>query len=156
MHSEPLSEMLGNQYFMARNYAAAAVQLQGALEKDPSSKAIRRRLIVCHIQIGMIQKAFPLFRALVQEDIDFIINTDPVDDDCPCQELVKESEACALDTESSVDLNLKLGMLWLFCDLQRAVEYFERAVEASSGAPAIAEVTRLLIKRLEAEYSAKS
>ncbi len=155
MHSEPLSEMLGNQYFMARNYAAAAVQLQGALEKHPTSKAIRRRLIVCHTQTGMIQKAFSLFRSLVKEDVDFIINTDPVDDDCPCQELVREGECLSPTAETSVDFYIKMGMLWLFCDLQRAVECFARAAAASPGDQAVLEISQLLTKRLKASYSSK-
>ena len=60
-----MSEMLGNQYFLARNYDGAAHELAGALLKDAKNKFIKRKLIVCYNQIGQIQKALELFLSLI-------------------------------------------------------------------------------------------
>ena len=69
-----MSEMLGNQYFLARNYSGAAQELEKVLREDSKNKAIRRKLIVCYTQIGEIQEALSLFLSLAKEDIGFIIN----------------------------------------------------------------------------------
>ena len=68
-----MSEMLGNQYFLARKYSLAAEQLEKALFNDPGSKGIRRKLVVCYTQTGDIDKALQLFLSLIKEDIDFVI-----------------------------------------------------------------------------------
>ena len=78
------SEMLGNQYFLARNYESAAKNLQYALNIDPLNKAVRKKLVICYSQTGEIQKALNVFYNLIEEDIDYLINTDIVSDDCPC------------------------------------------------------------------------
>lgn len=77
------SEMLGNKYFLARNYRGAAQNLQYVLSQNPINKAARKKIIICYTQTGEIEKAFENFYSLVAEDISFIINTDPVADDCP-------------------------------------------------------------------------
>ena len=42
-----MSEMLGNQYFLGRDYAKAATELYAALKTDLENKGIRRKLIIC-------------------------------------------------------------------------------------------------------------
>jgi len=139
--------MLGNQYFMARNYSAAAVQLQGALERNPLNKAVRRRLIICLIQTGAILKAFEIFRELVREDADFIIDIDPIADDCPCPQLAEEGEQVFGRVEPSLDHLLKMGMIWLYCDLDRSIHYLRDAANQLSGNIGLLEVLQLLTKK---------
>lgn len=124
-----MSEMLGNQYFLARKYGQAEKELEAALAKKPGHKGIRRKLIVCHTQTGAIQKAMVQFLSLITEDIDFIINTDPIADDCPCPELVFDLEKQKEENKLSPDYFAILGMLWLFCDLTRSIRYFHSAQE---------------------------
>ena len=83
-----MSEMLGNQYFMARKFAASVPEFEEALAKTRDTKMIRKKLIICYTQVGQIQRAFQLFHSLIKEDIEFIANTDVIADDCPCPELV--------------------------------------------------------------------
>jgi pentatricopeptide repeat protein len=122
-----MHEMLGNQYFLARNYFSAAENLEKALWKTPGEKTIRRRLIICYTQIGRIEKALELFLNLIKEDIDFITNVNLIDDDCPCSELIFDIENKAKSYSQSVDTNIVLGILWLFCDIDRSINYFEQA-----------------------------
>ena len=83
-----MSEMLGNQFFLARNYAGAANELEKALKKDPASKYVQRKLVVCYSQINKLEKAFNVFYDLAKRDMDFIINAKYDDAECPCPELV--------------------------------------------------------------------
>lgn len=120
-----MSEMLGNQYFLARNYANAAKNLQYALDIDPLSKPVRKKLVICYLQIGEIQNALNIFYNLVLEDIDCILSTDPVGDDCPCHELVTHYGTILPYEENSSDLKIMLGMLWLYCDSKKSLSFFK-------------------------------
>jgi len=119
-----MSEMLGNQYFLTRKYALAARELESALVKDPRSKIIQRKLIICFIQTGNIERAKELFLNLVQQDITFIVESDPIIDDCPCPELVNDVEAQITSEKNSPSYLVKMGMLWLYCDIKKSIYYF--------------------------------
>jgi tetratricopeptide (TPR) repeat protein len=119
-----MSEMLGNQYFLARKYSLAADELEKALSKNPTNKGIRRKLIICEIQKGNINKALDLFASLVEDDVAFIIDADPIRDDCPCPELVYDMEEQFNDNKDSIDYYLKLAMIWLYCDVNKSLHYF--------------------------------
>ena len=119
-----MSEMLGNQYFMARKYAASVPEFEEVLDRTPDDKMIRKKLIICYTQIGQIQRALKLFYSLIKEDIDIIAKTDPIADDCPCPELVdKFSDAKNIDLENE----LRQGILWLFCNAQKSLDHFLKA-----------------------------
>ena len=118
-----MNEMLGNQYFMVRRYCDALAEFEEAYRKDPSNKPIRKKLIICFIKTNRIEKAFKLFTKLVEEDLEFILNTDPILDDCPCPEIIYELEY-SIETNNQDKKNLALGMLWLFCDMKNSIKYF--------------------------------
>jgi tetratricopeptide (TPR) repeat protein len=139
-----MSEMLGNQFFLARNYAAAAEQLEDALQRDPSNKAMRKKIIICLNEIGEIRKAMTFFTSLIKEDADFVINTDPVADDCPCPELIYEAERFLYNNLESVDFTLRLGMLWLYCDVKEAYRCFQQAHDLAPNDGEIKSILTLL------------
>jgi tetratricopeptide (TPR) repeat protein len=120
-------EMLGNQFFLVRNYSRAAEVLEEALLHDRKNKAIRKKLIICYTQTGEIEKALDLFISLINEDINFLINTNLEADDCPCIELVFDLEKKLVQNRESLDYHLILGMLWLYCDLKKSIKYFNQA-----------------------------
>ena len=122
-----MSEMLGNQFFLARNYAAAAKELENAFQHNPNCKGIRRKLIICFNETGEIRKAFSIFISLINEDAEFIIHTDPIDDDCPCPELIFEAERCLMNNDDSIEFVLRMGMLWLYCDVRESIRYLNQA-----------------------------
>jgi pentatricopeptide repeat protein len=146
-----MDEMLGNHYFLSRNYGRAADLLEKALRDDPKSKPIRRKLIICFAQTGHVDKALSVFLSLIKEDIDFVINTDPVDDDCPCPELVFDMEHGNSNIQPSLDTNLVLGMMWLYCNLHKSHEYFVEAAAMDNDDKMIKSILALLDARLEQE-----
>jgi len=125
-----MSEMLANQYFMVRRFSDAEAAFENVLLNDPGNKAVRKKLIICYINNGIIKKALDTFYDLVKEDISFIINTDIIGDDCPCPELIERFEK--LNDLSSFSFVNKLeifGMLWLYCDINKSITYFEKLKE---------------------------
>ncbi|MDP1676219.1 MAG: hypothetical protein Q8L88_05080 [Bacteroidota bacterium] len=118
-----MNEMLGNQYFLARNYTQAEKELETALAHKPLSVAIKKKLIICHIQTHTITRAVDLFIDVITQDIHSIIDTDPIFDNCPCPQLVLDMEN-TIDTKDENERKLALGMLWLYCDIEPAYKYF--------------------------------
>ncbi|MCF8262261.1 MAG: tetratricopeptide repeat protein [Melioribacteraceae bacterium] len=124
-----MSEMLGNQYFMARKYLLAESELAACLEEYPHSKSIKRKLIVCYAQNGNLNKALELFSSLINQDIEFIINADPIIDDCPCEEIIDELEKHREHNYSAAEYDLFLGIVWLFCNAKTSLKYLRKAAK---------------------------
>ena len=143
------SEMLGNKYFLARNYSGAAQNLQHVLSQNPINKSARKKIIICYTQTGEIEKAFDNFYTLVKEDINYIINTDPVADDCPCPELVTKYGKVFPYENDSFDLQLMLGMLWLYCDVEKSIGYFKAINGTNITDLRIGEILELIEKNIK-------
>jgi tetratricopeptide (TPR) repeat protein len=120
--------MLGNQYFMARNYLGAADAFQTVLKGDPTNINARKKLIISYTQIGKFTQAVELFSNFIVENIDNILETDPVKDDCPCPELVNNLEHLTKHGVESFTTYQTLGILWLYCDIHKSIDYFEKAI----------------------------
>ena len=143
------SEMLGNKYFLARNYHGAAQNLQHVLSQNPINKSARKKIIICYTQTGEIEKAFDNFYTLVKEDINFIINTDPVADDCPCPELVAKYGKIFPYEHDSFDMKLMLAILWLYCDANKSFGFFKEISKTKIVDLRIKEITTLIEKNIQ-------
>ena len=143
------SEMLGNKYFLARDYEGAATNFQHTLQTDPINKAMRKKLIICFTQIGQIQKAFDNFYKLVKEDINFVIETDLVAEDCPCPELIAKYGTVLPYESGSSDLKLMLAMLWLYCNVTKSIEFFKQVLLENTVDSRIIEVVSLIEKKIK-------
>lgn len=122
-----MCEMLANQYFLARRYAQACSVYEKVLQKRPKDKNLRRKLIICYTQIGEIKKALDIFISCLEDDVECITKIDPVAEDCPCPELVTDLEQKLANNLNSLDFHLMLGMLWLYCDIDKSIDYFLEA-----------------------------
>jgi pentatricopeptide repeat protein len=124
-----MSEMLANQYFLVRRFPDAEAAFEIVLEKDPGNKIVRKKLIICYIHNGNIRRALEVFLDLIKEDIRIIINTDIIADDCPCPELIEKFEKMN-ETKFSYINSLEIfGMLWLYCDINKSITFFEKLKE---------------------------
>ncbi len=144
-----MSEMLGNQYFMARKYEDAEKQLEETLAKEPANKSIRKKLIICYTQTGQISRALQTFLSLIKEDIHFVIDTDPVEDDCPCPELVFDIEKSSENKPSELARTEVLGMLWLYCNPEKSAKYFRKALTFQTDTQYLKPIMLIIDKYLE-------
>ena len=122
-----MSEMLGNRYFIARKFGKAIPYLEAALSDAPQAVQIKKKLIICYIQTGQIEKAFRLVYDLVNQEPKDILETDIYYEDCPCGELIPQWLEKEDETSDKTELYEILGMLHLYCDLDKAVKYFNKA-----------------------------
>jgi pentatricopeptide repeat protein len=126
-----MSEMLANQYFLVRRFTDAQAAFENVLSSSPANKTVRKKLIICYIYNGSIRKALDLFYELIKEDIEVIINTDVIADDCPCPELIERFEKLKDPKFGYINMLEVYGMLWLYCDINKSVSYFEKLKEFS-------------------------
>jgi len=119
-----MSEMLANHYFMIRNFNNAIELYERVVEKNGPTKSIQKKMIICYVKTNQIDKAAEEFSKLVENDVGFIINTDLVNDDCPCSELIYELENDFINLSSS-ERELALGIIWLYCDKNKSVEFLK-------------------------------
>jgi tetratricopeptide (TPR) repeat protein len=142
MRERKMSEMLGNRYFIAREYNKAAEQLEGALKKSTDPQKVKKKLIICYIEAGQTEKALHLFFNLLSLDPYLIINTDPYHEDCPCPELVVGWEKAANSDQMSVVELESLGMLYLYCDIEKSQYYFRRALAETKNKKLISSIIK--------------
>ena len=144
-----MSEMLANSYFISRNFAKALPLFEEELQAGKASDKIKKKLIICYMAVGRVEDAFRLFYELVSKDPDIIINTDPYWDDCPCPEMVHDFESNKKPDAGSARIPLILGMLYLFCDVDKSVRYFEQALESDPSNLKISSLLQRLQKRAQ-------
>lgn len=143
-----MNEMLGNQYFMARNYLGAANVFQEVLKEDPKNINARKKLIIAFTQIGKYSQAVDLFTKFISENIDKILETDPIKDDCPCPELVHNLEHLTHHGSESFTTYETLGILWLYCDINKSITYFKKALSLKPKDENVNAILILLDKKL--------
>ena len=144
-----LSEMLGNRYFLARNYKQAVENFEYVLSNNPTNKSVRKKIIICYLQTGDLYKAVDMFAKLIKEDIDFIINTDLKEDACPCPELIEKYGTILPYEQNSNDLKLMLGMLWLYCDVQKSKEFFDVVIKEKPEDEKLKSIVSVIENRLK-------
>jgi len=121
--------MLGNRYFLARQFDKAIPCLEEALQRNPNGHKIKKKLVVCYIEVGQVERAFNYFHTLVHLDPHIIIDTDPYYDDCPCCELIPIWENKHEQGAGTVDVLKILGMLYLYCNVDKAIEFFNEVIQ---------------------------
>ncbi len=126
-----MSEMLANRYFLARQFSKAIPYFEDILQNNPSADLVRKKMIICYIETGRISEAFSLFYELVRKDPHIIIDTDSYYDDCPCAELIPKWRQKENASSASFELYEIMGMLNLYCDVDKSLEYFDKAAHVA-------------------------
>ena len=139
-----MSEMLGNRYFIARQYDKAYDNFQIALNDDPKNLKLKKRLIICLIQLGQIDQALDCFYEVISTDPYAIINTDPYRDDCPCTEIIPQWESKHISASEKARINEILGMLYLFCDLKKSIKHFKSSLTKDKTNKKISSIIKIL------------
>lgn len=139
-----MSEMLGNQYFLARKYDLALQQFTEVLEREPDNFNCIKKTIICYTQVKEVVAALDLFHRIMEIDPFIIINTRPEDDDCPCPELVTRLENMPPTTDQMIDYYNILGMLYLYCQLDKSLAYFMKSLTVQPNQRLIASFVRQL------------
>ncbi len=145
--------MLANQYFLVRNFIPAKSIYENILEKDTTNKSIKKKLTVCYITTGEIDKALDLFLTQIKDDIDFLLNTDVQSEDCPCPELISQVENEEIKFIDEIEKITALGMLWLHCSLEKSIDFFKQVKMKSPDDKRIKEINSILINKLVANKS---
>ena len=123
-----MSEMLGNQYFLSRNFDKAVHHLEEALEADPDNEKVQKKLVICYCETGHVQSALELFDKITSQHIELIAETDIISEDCPCPEIVERMRWYEQVAANSFDFHTIMGMLNLYCNVADSLAAFKRAM----------------------------
>ena len=143
-----MSEMLANHYFLVRNFISARSIFENILEKDSTNKSIIKKLIICRVTTGEIGNALDLFLLLIKTDIDCIINTKTDSEDCPCPEIISEIENQEKLFKNEFEKLASLGMLWLYCSLEKSIELFKKAEIIDPKEIRFKEIASILVNKM--------
>lgn len=144
-----MSEMLANQYFLARRFDKAQPMFAALLAKEPENLRAKKKLIICCTQLGELEQAERLFLEVLRANPYVIIDTDPQSEDCPCPELVEDLEqALKMLPPSAKQLN-HLGILYSYCNAETALRYFLRSLRVNCEQPSIQKAVDILTELQE-------
>jgi pentatricopeptide repeat protein len=124
-----MSEMLANQYFLARKFDKAIQHLEAVLNEDTANERARKKLIICYCETGHVRSALELFDTVIKNNIKLIVDTDIVQEDCPCPELLERMKWYEEVAINSFDFHCIMGMLNLYCDINDSLKSFSQALK---------------------------
>ncbi len=145
-----MSEMLGNYYFHAKNYASALSYLEKANKVNPN-KFICKKMIICYLTLKEINKAVELFYNIIKEDLNFIINTHLEEEDRPCPNLIYELENGNEKLLNEYEFNITLAILYAYCDIYKSIKYFKLAKKENSKDVRLSEIIKILSKKINSK-----
>lgn len=126
-----MSEMLANQYFMAREFEKANAILEELLDPVHPHLYQLKKLILCNVYLGRIDAALTYFHRLIKTNIRVLTKTNIEDEDCPCKEIIAYIQEGHLDRLRESDKFKALGMLYLYCDVIKSVFYFNKSNQSN-------------------------
>ncbi len=135
-----MSLMLANRYFLDRDYLHALPLLEAALSEAPHSSSIRKKLIVTDIVLSRLSEALDLLEQAVEEDPRSIIDTRADDEECPCPDLSRALEKRLPYATDPYPVLLSLGMLELYCSLDRSRTYLAQAARLRAEEPRLPRI----------------
>lgn len=138
-----MSEMLANQYFLVRRYSEAEKVFEEIISDNPDNNFAKKKLIICYVHNEKIKKALSLFYEIIKEDITIITNTNVVDDDCPCPEIISKFENINEPEMTNQSKSEILGMLWLYCDYYKSIQQFEKLKESNPSEPIYTNILKV-------------
>lgn len=144
-----MSEMLANQYFLARRFEKAQPMFAALLAKEPENLRAKKKMIICCTQLGELEQAERLIGEVLRENPYVIIDTDPQSEDCPCPELVESLEREIKMSPPSVRQLNQLGILYSYCNAETALTYFLRSLHVNREQPRIQKIVDILTKLQE-------
>ena len=138
-----MKEMLGNQYFLTRRFKDATTLFERTLLLNPNNDEVKKKLIVCYVQQNELELALKMFQELILKNIEIIIQSNPTKDGCPCLHLISEINTSNNKFKEN-EKNTMLGILWLYCDVLKSRNYFNRLLENEPSNSAYQTITNII------------
>ena len=135
--------MLANQYFIARNFQKAIPLLENELQINTDNLKLKKRLIICLSQVGRFKDCLQLFLETIDKDPFEIINTDIYSEDCPCPKITDDLKK-HWNSEISTDYYNILGVLYLYCDVHKSIDSFEKSLAISNKQTMVNSIIKII------------
>ena len=123
-----MSEMLGNHYFISRNFFLAEKTYEKLHIYNSSNPKVLKKLIICYTQTHKIGKALQYLLVLMAKDMSTILENNRNDEDCPCNDLIFNIENDEIKYSTEEEKYTALAILWLYCNHKTSLNYFQMAL----------------------------
>ena len=123
-----MSEMLGNHYFISRNFFFAEKIYEKLPIYHSSNPKVLKKLIICYTQTHKITKALQYLLFLMARDIGTILEKNGNDEDCPCNDLILKIENNEIKYSTEEEKYTALAILWIYCNHKTSLNYFQIAL----------------------------
>jgi hypothetical protein len=123
-----MSEMLGNHYFISRNFIFAEKIYEKLSIYHSSNPKVLKKLIICYTQTHKIAKALQNLLVLMVKDICTILENNRSDEDCPCNDLIFKIENDEIKYSTEEEKYTALAILWIYCNHKTSLNYFQMAL----------------------------
>lgn len=122
-----MSEMLGNHYFISRNFFFAEKIYEKLSIYHSSNPNVLKNLIICYTQTHKVAKALQYLLVLMAKDISIILENNRNDEDCPCNDLIFKIENEEIKYSTEEEKYTALAILWIYCNHKTSLNYFQMA-----------------------------
>ena len=119
-----MCEMLGNHFFLLKEYDNAKHIYEELLNSSKFNISIKIKLILCLIATNKIKKAFSIFYDLIINNSWVLLNSDLVINKNICSEMIYSSKKNINNFKKKSDFFMVLGMLYAFVDTNYSIRYF--------------------------------
>lgn len=89
----------------------------------------KKRLVICYCETGHVKSALELFDKITRNNIELIAETNVVQEDCPCPEILERMRWYEQVAANSFDFHSIMGMLNLYCNIDDSLAAFGRALD---------------------------
>lgn len=141
--------MLGNQYFMARNFREAIHHFEKASKKHPDDLQLAQKYVICLAVNEQVDAAASEFLRILRCCPSVILTSQNLDPDCPCPEILAK---WSLEPPARFDrfhYLTALGILAVFCKRELALAYFCKAREIKPTNAAVREIVEIISTEID-------
>lgn len=138
-----MGEMLGNYHFQKRDFRSALAEF-ASLKSGTMSSATKNKLVICYVALNEVDKALEFLEAIIESDRNFLANTFSPDDAQLCMNLIYEYENCRPSDFDALTNHISLGILSLYCNLNKSLECFTKASQIDSSNKRIIKILRII------------
>lgn len=140
-----MSEMLGNRYFLVRNFQSATLQFEESLNKNNQHDyELIKKLIICYTKVNRTDDALKKFYLLLNELQHSPDDIRLKDEDCPCAEIIEEINTEVDRGGLQYSSAIKLAILNSYCSYSNGIKYFKKSLKFSRNINVIKKIIKIL------------
>ncbi len=126
-----MNEMLANHYYLIKNHQYAGTLFQEVIANEPQNYEAKKKLMVCLLKEGIFHHAWDLYKEIIENKPQVILETTCKIQDCLCLDVLREIRKCTNIHSTNWIQLVELGILYSFKNIKKSLFYFKQALKLS-------------------------